>query len=394
MRFSFHAARIIAIASLAAAALNPAQAADKVRIGFISTLSGPASALGVDIRDGFNLALKTSGNKIGGLPAEIIIGDDAQKPETGKQLADKFMKSDKVDFLTGIVFTNIMLAAGPAVFENKTFYISANSGPSQYAGEQCNPFFFNTTWQNDNLHEAMGKYLADKGFRNVVIIAPNYPGGKDALAGFKRLYTSKIADEVYVTLNQLDFAAELAQIRATKPDAVYFFLPGGMGINFIKQYAGAGLNKSIPLFTSGFSADEDTIKAVGEAMVGMSNSTHWAADLDNAQNQKFVAGFQKEYGRYPSLYAAQGYDAAMLIDAAVRDVKGRIEDKDALRAALRKADFKSLRGDFRFNVNQFPIQHYYLRVVEKTPAGAIHNRTVGIILKDHRDAYAGACRMK
>ena len=368
-------------------------AADKIKVGMLTTLSGPGAALGVDIRDGFNLALKHSGNKLGGLPAELVIDDDALNPDTAKQLTDRMLKRDRVDIMTGVVFSNIMLAIGPAVFEAKTFYVSANAGPSQYAGAQCNPYFFNVAWQNDNLHEAMGKYVADKGFKNVLILAPNYPAGKDALAGFKRFYKGKLADEMYTTLNQLDYAPELAQIRAAKPDAVYIFLPGGMGINFIKQYGQAGLTKDIPLFGPGFSGDEDVIKAVGEPMVGMFNSSQWARDLDNAQNRRFVADFEKDYGRLPSLYASQGYDAAMLIDAAVRDVKGRIEDKDALRKALAAANFKSVRGDFKFNRNNFPIQNYYLRQVAKDDKGRITNKLVSTIFRNQPDAYVGECKM-
>ncbi len=367
---------------------------ERVKIGFMSTLSGPGSGMGVDIRDGFQLALKHNDNKAAGLPIVLLIDDDAQSPDTAKQITERFLKRDRVDFMSGIIFSNIMLAVGPAIFENQTYYISANSGPSQFAGAQCNPFFFNTTWQGDALHEAMGQYLSDKKIANVYLVAPNYPGGKDALSGFKRFYKGKLANEHYVKLGQLDFAAELAQIRAAKPDAVYFFLPGGMGVNFIKQYGASGLNKSIPLFTSGFSADEDTIKAVGNLMIGMTNSTHWAADLDNPQNVRFVADFQREFGRFPSLYAAQGYDAAQAIVAAVRDVNGKLEDKAALGRALRAAHFKSVRGAFRYNTNQYPIQNYYLRVVEKNAQGQIRNRLAGTILSNHADAYVAACSMK
>lgn len=377
-----------------ALAVTFAHGADKVKVGFLSTLSGPGAGLGVDIQDGFKLALKSTGGKLGGLPAELIVVDDQQNPDTAKQATDRLIKRDKVDFMTGIVFSNIMLAVGPTVFDSKTFYVSANAGPSQYAGAQCNPYFFNVAWQNDNLHEAVGKHVAEKGFRNLVLVAPNYPAGKDALTGFKRYYKGKVADEIYTKLGQLDYAAELAQIRAAKPDAVYIFLPGGMGINFIKQYAAAGLAQQVPLFGPGFSADEDVIKAVGDAMSGMYNASQWAHDLPNAENRKFVADFEKEYGRLPSLYASQGYDAALLIDSAVRRVKGRLEDKEALRSALAAADFKSVRGAFKFNHNQYPVQDYYLRVIEKDAKGRVTNRTVGTIFTNHADAYAGECAMK
>jgi branched-chain amino acid transport system substrate-binding protein len=386
--------RLCTLLLAAAVSSPPAQAADKVKVGFLSTLSGPSAAIGIDIRDGFNLLLQQNGGKLGGLPAEVATGDDQQNPDTGKQLAERLLKKDRVDFVTGIVFTNVMLAVAPAVFDAQTFLVSANSTPQLYSGEGCSPWFFSTSWQNDGVHEAAGKYVSDKGYSNVVLIAPNYPAGKDALTGFKRFYKGAVADEIYSKLGQLDYAAELAQIRAARPQAVYAFLPGGMGVNFIKQYNAAGLNRQIVLVGPGFSADEDIIKAVGEPMVGMFNTSQWAHDLDNPQNKRFVADFQKRYGRTPTLYASQGYDAAQLIEAAVRDVKGRIEDKEALRKALRAANFKSVRGDFKFNVNQVPIQSYYLREVVKEPGGRITNRTVSAVLKAHGDAYAAQCKMR
>ena len=383
-------------AALAAALLlaGSVHAADQVKIGFVSTLSGPGAGLGVDIRDGFNLAVKHLGGKLGGLPAQVIVADDQQNPDVAKQTVDKFLKKDKVDFMTGIVFSNIMLAVGQPVFESRTFYVSANAGPSQYAGEQCNPYFFNVAWQNDNLHEAIGKHVNDKGFGNVVLVAPNYPGGKDAMAGFKRYYKGKVAEEVYTKLGQLDYAAELAQIRSLKPDALFFFLPGGMGINFVKQFVSAGLSKDIQLFAPGFSADEDVIKAVGAPMLGMFNSSQWNHDFDNPQNKRFVADFEKDYGRLPSLYASQGYDAALLIDAAVRDVKGNLADKAAVRKALERAGFKSVRGTMKFNANHYPVQNYYLRVISRDAQGRIGNKTIGTIFDNHADAYVAQCRMK
>jgi branched-chain amino acid transport system substrate-binding protein len=388
--------RSVFAAALVASALSlPAVAADKVKVGFLSTLSGPGAGLGVDIRDGFNLALKHTGGKLGGLPAEVIIADDQQSPDAAKQTTERLLKRDRVDFMTGVVFSNVMLAVGQPIFESQTYYISANAGPSQYAGEQCNPYFFNVAWQNDNLHEAVGKTVADKGFKRIALLAPNYPAGKDALTGFKRFYQGgEIVSEIYTRLGQLDYAPELAQVRAAKPDAMYIFLPGGMGINFIKQYVASGMSKDTTLFGPGFSADEDVIRAVGDPMLGMFNTSQWAHDLDNPQNKRFVADFQKEYGRLPSLYASQGYDAAMLIDAAVRDVKGKIEDKAALGKALKAANFKSVRGPFRFNTNQYPVQDYYLRVVHKDGQGRVTNRTLATVFKNHADAYVGACKMQ
>jgi len=386
-------AALIAMLGTAATA-QAAPQNERVKVGMLSTLSGPGAGLGVDIRDGFNLGLKHLNGKLGGLPAEVIVADDQQKPDVAQQAAEKMIKKDKVDFMTGIVFSNIMLAVGPGVFESKTFFVSANAGPSQLAGEQCNPYFFNVAWQNDNLHEAVGKYVSERGFKKVALLAPNYPGGTDAFAGFKRQYKGKVAEEVLTKLGQLDYAAELAQLRASKPDALYIFLPGGMGINFIKQFVAAGLSRDIQLFAPGFSADEDIIKAVGAPMMGLFNSSQWAHDLDNPQNRKFVADFQKDYGRLPSLYASQGYDAALLMDAAVRDSKGRLEDKDAVKKALEAAKFQSVRGAFKFGHNHYPVQDYYLRVIGKDAQGRITNKTVGTVFTNHADAYAAQCKMK
>lgn len=386
--------RNAALASLVLSSLAvSAQSSEPVRVGLLSTLSGPGAGLGVDIRDGFQLAVQLAGGKLGGRNAEVIVADDQANPDTGRQTADRLIKRDKVDFMTGVVFSNVMLAVGAPTFQAKTFYISANAGPSQYAGEQCNPYFFSASYQNDNMHEAVGKTVTDKGFKRVALIAPNYPAGKDALTGFKRYYKGEVASETYTTLNQLDYGTELSKLRASKPDAVYIFLPGGMGINFIKQFVGAGLSKDITLFGPGFSGDEDVIKAVGEPMLGMFNSSQWGHDMDNPANRKFVAEFEKTYGRLPTLYAAQGYDAARLIDAAVRDTKGKLDDKAVVRKALEAARFDSVRGAFKFNTNHFPIQDYYLRVVTKDTKGRVTNRTLGTIFKSHADAYVGSCKM-
>jgi branched-chain amino acid transport system substrate-binding protein len=370
------------------------EAADRIKVGFISTLSGPSAALGIDIRDGFQLAVKMNGNRLGALPAEVLIADDQFKPDVGRQAAEKFVRLDKVNFLTGIVFSNIMLASVPMAFENKLIYVSPNAAPSPLAGKDCNPYFFVASWPNDAYHEAAGQHATNRGYKNAYLIAPNYQAGKDSLAGFKRFYKGSVAAEVYTQLGQLDYSAELAQVRAAKPDALYIFLPGGMGINFIKQFVAAGLSRDIPLIVPGFGSDQDIIRPVGDAMLGLFDTAHWAMDLDNAANKKFVAAFEKEYKRLPSVFAAQGYDTALLMDAAVREVKGKVEDVEAVRKALRAAKFESVRGPFKFNKNQYPIQNYYLRVVAKDNQGRIVNKTMGTIFKDHGDAYVQDCGMK
>ncbi|MGE5866790.1 MAG: ABC transporter substrate-binding protein, partial [Rhizobacter sp.] len=292
--------RGLALSTVLVASSLHAVAADSVKVGLLSTLSGPGSGLGIDIRDGFQLAVKHAGGKLGGLPAEVIVVDDQQNPEVARQSAERLLKRDKVDFMTGIVFSNLLLAVAPPVLQANTFYVSANAGPSQLAGAQCHPYYFNVAYQNDNQHEAMGKTVTDKGFKRVALLAPNYPAGKDALAGFKRFYKGEVVSEAFTPLNQLDYGSEISKIRAAKPDAVYIFLPGGLGINFIKQFVGAGLSKEMTLFGPGFSGDEDVIRAVGEPMLGMFNTSQWAHDLDNAANKRFVADFQKEFAVSPT----------------------------------------------------------------------------------------------
>jgi branched-chain amino acid transport system substrate-binding protein len=383
---------LLVLAALALA--SAAQAADKVKVGFISTLSGPNAAIGIDIRDGFNLAIKLAGGKLGGLPAEVLVADDQLNPDVAKQNADRMLKRDRVDFVTGTVFSNVVLAIAPQVIESKTFFVGPNAGPAQYTGAQCNPFFFVSSWPSEAYSEAAGQYVTQRGFKNVVFLAPNYQGGKDAATGFKRYYKGKLAEEMYTKLGQLDYAAELAQIRAAKPDALYVFLPGGMGINFIKQFVASGMSKDIQLVVPLWGSDQDIIRAVGDPMLGLFSLGHWTIDLDNAANKKFVAEFEKAYKRLPTGYAASGYDTGLLLDAAIRKVKGKIEDKEALRAALRSADFRSVRGDFKFGANQFPVQNYYLQVVTKNADGKIAHKTMGTVLSARGDAYVQDCKMK
>jgi branched-chain amino acid transport system substrate-binding protein len=380
---------------LVAALMLPALALAQtpIKVGIANDLSGPFAALGAEARDGFNLAIKQLGNKLGGHPAEFLQTDMGGNPDQAKQLVTRYIQRDKIDFFTGPIGSNVALAVGPALFAAKVPYLSNNPGPSQFAGAQCNDYWFGLSYQNDAFHEAAGKVAADRGFKKMVIIAPDYPAGKDALNGFKRGYKADVNQEVYTKLGQIDYAAELAQLREAKPDAVYIFLPGGMGINFIKQFVSAGLNQNIKLVGPGFSADEDVIQAVGEPMIGMFNTAQWAFDLDNAQNKKFVEAFRKEYNnRNPSVYAAQAYDVIMAIDAVAKATGGKVSDRAAVLAALKKADFASVRGEFKYGVNNFPIQAYYARVIEKGADGRITNKLVGKVFDAYQDVYVGECK--
>jgi branched-chain amino acid transport system substrate-binding protein len=386
---------VAASLALGAAAFAPVvAAADPVKVGIAYDISGPFAAGGAEARDGVNLAIKLLGGKLGGQPTEFVTGDTAGNPDTAKQLVDRFVQRDKIDLFTGPTPSNVALAVGPSLFAAKVPFLSSNPGPSQYAGAQCNPYFFGTAYQNDTWDEAAGQYASEKGFKNVAIIAPNYPAGKDHLTGFKRRFKGTVATEIYGKVGQLDYAAELAQIRAANADAVYFFLPGGMGINFIKQFVGAGLSKSITLVTSPASSDEDTIAAVGEPMLGLFSTSQWSHDLPFPANQKFVAEFRKAYGRYPTFYAAQAYDVIMAMDGAVKTTGGKVADRAALLKAIKKADYQSVRGPFKYLDNNFPMQDYYLRVIGKDSEGKITNKTLNTPLKGYKDAYYEQCKAR
>ena len=382
----------LAVAVLVSALSAPLHAADKLTLGFMTTLSGPAAVVGNDIRDGMRLALDHLNNRVGGLPTTVLVEDDRQKPEVAVELANKFVRQDRVDALIGFSFSNLLLAAYQPVVQSETVLISSNPGPSQIAGKDCSKYFFSTSWQGDSFAEAMGAYLTKKGVDNVYLLAPNYAAGKDVLAGFKRFYKGKIAGEVYTGLSQMDFAAELAQLRASNPTAVFAFYPGGLGINFVRQYSQAGLKDKFPLYTS-YTVDNTTLPAIGDDAVGIVRTSFWNDDADNPAAKRFVADFQKKYGRAPAEYAAQAYDTIMLLDGAVREAKGKVEDKPAFLAALKKANFKSLRGNFRFGNNNFPIQDYYVGQVVKE-GGKVRMKTDELVLKDHGDAYATQCPLK
>ena len=372
------------IAGMSAFMLAGAAEAEPVKIGMITTLSGGGAGLGVDVRDGFMLAIKQSGNA----EIDVVVEDDQRKPDIAVQLADKMIQSEKVDILTGIIWSNLAMAVVPATTAQGKFYLSPNAGPSALAGKGCHKNYFNVAWQNDNLHEAAGAYANDAGFKKSFIVAPNYPAGKDALTGYKRFFKGEIANEIYTQLGQKDYAAEIAQIRASGADSVFFFLPGGMGIAFMKQYAGSGVD--IPLLGPAFSFDQGILQAVGEAALGVKNTSQWNKDIDNAANNAFVAGFQAEYGRLPSLYASQGFDTANLIISALG--KASVKDADAFRSALEAAEFDSVRGDFKFGPNHHPVQDIYVREVIKE-GDVFTNKIIAKGLSNHSDAYAGECSM-
>ena len=374
-------------------AASTALAQQPVKIGMITTLSGPGGYLGQDIRDAFKLAIDLEGGKLGGVPVELVVEDDALKPGQGKQIAEKMLKTDGIKILTGIVFSNVAGATVPDIVDSGALYVSPNAAPSNFAGKECNANYFVISWQNDSLHESAGQYATNLGYKKAFILAPNYQAGKDALTGFKRMFKGEIAGEVYTRLDQTDFAPEMAQIRAANPDVVFQFHPGGLGIAFLRQYQQAGLLGKTPMVLAEPSLDATTLKAVGESALGLSVTAHWNSDFDNAANKKFMEAWTKAHNRAPTYYASQGYDAALAIASALKATGGKT-DVPALRTALAKADFQSVRGAFKFGPNQHPVQDWYALKVEKGADGAPVLKTTGTkVLSNHGDVYAKDCKL-
>ncbi|MCQ4161106.1 ABC transporter substrate-binding protein [Roseomonas sp. GC11] len=364
-----------------------------LKIGMITTLSGPGGYLGQDIRDAFALALEMQGGRLGNTPVQLLVEDDALKPGQGKQIAERFMKNEKIKLLTGVVFSNVLGAVAPDVLDAGGIYVSPNASPSTFAGRECHRNFWSIAWQNDSLHESAGQAAVNLGYKKMFILAPNYQAGKDAITGFKRLYKGEIVGEVYTRLDQTDYAAEMAQIRAAQPDAVYQFHPGGLGIAFLKQYVQAGLSQSIPMVLAEPSMDATTLGAVGEAALGIHVTAHWNTDFPNEANKRFVSAFMAKYNRVPTYYAQHGYDTALAIGAALAGTGGKVDDTEAFRRAMLPAKFESTRGKFAFGPNQHPVQDWYLVRVERGADGKPALVTKGRVLENHGDAYAGQCRL-
>jgi branched-chain amino acid transport system substrate-binding protein len=374
---------------------NSAFAADTIKIGFVSTFSGPTAVIGNDMRNSFELALDHLGRKIDGRPVEVIYEDDQQKPDIGKQKTEKLVQSDKVDFIAGYIWSNVLLASLKTAVDSQTFLISANAGPSQLAGELCSPYVFSTSWQNDQTPAAMGLYMNEKGVKSVFLIGPNYAAGKDMLAGLKSTFKGQVIGEEYtVWPSQLDFSAELSKARNSGAEAIFVFYPGAAGVQFLNQYAQAGLKEKMPLYTA-FTIDELSLPLQKDNAIGVPGAQQWVNDLPNAQNKKFVEDYRKKYPNLrPTYYGAQAYDAAQLINSAVVAVKGDLAKKDAMKAEMEKASFKSLRGSFKYGNNHIPVQNFYLQDVVKESDGQLALKTVATIVKDDQDRFHDKCPMK
>jgi branched-chain amino acid transport system substrate-binding protein len=374
---------------------SSAYAADSIKIGFVSTFSGPTAVIGNDMRNSFELALDHLGRKMDGKPVEVIYEDDQQKPDVGKQKTEKLVQSDKVDFIVGYIWSNVLLASLKTAVDSQTFLISANAGPSQLAGELCSPYVFSTSWQNDQTPQAMGLYMNQKGVKSVFLIGPNYAAGKDMLAGVKSTFKGEVVGEEYtVWPSQLDFSAELTKARNSKAESIFVFYPGAAGVQFLNQYVQAGLKQQMPLYTA-FTVDELSLPLQKENAIGIPGAQEWVNDLPNEQNKRFVEDYRKKYpGLRPTYYGAQAYDAAQLVNSAVVAVKGDLTKKDAMKAEMEKADFKSLRGAFKYGNNHIPIQNFYLQDVVKDADGSLALKTVATIVKDDQDRFHDKCPMK
>ncbi|MEP6702149.1 MAG: ABC transporter substrate-binding protein [Betaproteobacteria bacterium] len=380
------------VIALAGACATSAFAQAPIKIGYVTSFSGPVGSLGQDMYDGFMLAVDQNAGKLGGSPVQIIKEDDQFKPEIGTQVVQKLIEKENVPIIVGIGGSNVMMAVYKPITEKQVFLIGGNAGPSPLAGALCSPYFFSASWQGDGIAEVVGKYATDKGYKKMFLIAPNYQAGKDTLTGFKRFYKGEVADEIYTGITQPDFSAEIAQIAAKKPDAVYAFFPGSIGINFVRQFQQAGL-KDVPLLTSGV-IDGITLPALKESALGVIGGQFWAPDTNNATSKAFVAAFEKKYNRIPSNFAAQGFDSAMLLDSAIAKVKGNVGDKKAFEAALKEGTTKSVRGTLKFNNNHFPINDWYVFEGAKDANGRVNLKTIATPLKDHQDAYHTQCAMK
>jgi branched-chain amino acid transport system substrate-binding protein len=377
------------------ALVQPVVAGDSIKIGFVSTFSGPTAVIGNDMRNSFELALDHLGRKMGGKPVEVIYEDDQQKPDVGKQKTEKLVQSDKVDFIAGYIWSNVLLASLKTAVDSQTFLISANAGPSQLAGELCSAYVFSTSWQNDQTPAAMGLYMNQKGVKSVFLIGPNYAAGKDMLAGVKSTFKGEVKGEEYtVWPSQLDFSAELSKARASGAESIFVFYPGAAGVQFLNQYVQAGLKTQIPLYTA-FTIDELSLPLQKDNAIGVPGAQEWVNDLPDEQNRKFVEDYRKKYpGLRPTYYGAQAYDAAQLINSAVVAVNGDTGKKDAMKAAMEKANFKSLRGPFKYGNNHIPVQNFYLQDVVKDADGALSLKTVATIVKDDQDRFHDKCPMK
>ena len=378
----------------------PAMAAEKIRIGFVTTLTTPAAVIGIDMKQSVELALEHIGNKMGGKEVEVVFEDDGFNPKTGRTKSEKLAKDPSITFVAGYIWSHVLLASKKVVLDNNKFLIISNAGASAVAGKECNKNMFSTSWQNDQTPMAMGEVLNQRGVKSIYIMSPNYAAGKNMVTGVERTFKGKVLGKDLTKWGkgmQLDFSAELAKAKASGAEALFVFYPGKAGGALIKQFQQAGLRGKMDLYTV-FTVDSVSLpnlqKAKLEGVLGSYNTMFWSPDLDNPANKRFVADYKKKYGRYPAHYGAQSYDSIMLIKSAMDAVNGDVKDMDGIRAALKKANYASVRGPYTYGNNNMPIQNFYLRQVVKDADGNWANKIIATVYKDHQDPYAKECPMK
>jgi branched-chain amino acid transport system substrate-binding protein len=370
-----------------------AQDGDTLKLGYINTLSGPAGAYGVEMLNAYNLGLEHTGGKLGGKTVELITGDDQAKPQIAIQIARQMLQRDDIDLMSGLLFSHVGEAVNSVILPADRMVVASVGGSSNLAGAGCEANYFIASWNTDTMFEAIGAYLKKEGVERVAAIATNYQAGWDAVSGLKLGYEGELVSEILVQLNQSDFGAELSQIRAADPQALVMFLPGGSGIAFQRQFNQSGMQETVDPYLATFQADETTFGALGDAAAGTLNAGPWNPEIDNPANRKFVEAFNEKYGRNPSILAAMAYDTVLLLDAAIGAVDGNVRNLDAFREALETVEFDSVRGNFSFANNHFPIQDFYISEITKGEDGTMRNTLVTRIFEQKADSHTGECQL-
>jgi branched-chain amino acid transport system substrate-binding protein len=382
-------ATAVALAALALPFAAHTQTAPKLKVGLMLPYTGTFAALGTAIENGFRLQVAEQGGKLGGREVEFFKVDDESDPSKATDNVNKLIKRDNVDVLIGTVHSGVAMAMARVAKESGTLLIVPNAGADAVTGAMCAPNIFRSSFSNWQPGYAMGEVMAKKGHKKVVTITWKYAAGDESVKGFKEAFEKgggAVVKELSLPFPNVEFQALLTEIAAAKPDAVYTFFAGGGAVKFVKDYAGAGLKKTIPLYGAGFLTD-GTLEAQGEAAQGLFTTLHYADSLAVPRDASFRLAYAKAYKLQPDVYAVQGYDAAQMLVAGLAAVKGDMSKKAELAAAIEKAKIDSPRGAFTLSKAHNPVQDLYLRqVVGK------ENKLVGVASKSLNDPARG-CKM-
>lgn len=365
---------------------------DVVKLGIVTSLTGQNSAAARDLIDGVKLGIKRLNGQIAGMKTELSTADDQEKPEIAREEAARMVESKGVEFLTGPITTNLVKSVIQPVTDAGGFFLSTGAGPSAMAGKDCEPNFFVTTFENVTYGEVTGQAANDLGLKNIALLQWNSPGARDLANGFKKQFKGTVDLEIYTPPSQLDFAGEIGKLRTVHPDGYYFFFPSQLLANFMKQLNQFDVGKDMKGLSYYISIDPVMLQQLGDIVFGQYITTYYSTSLDNPANKDFVDDFKKEYGNGPGLYAAHGYDLVTLLDHALKTVRGRLNDRDAVRKALEAVKFESVRGSFKFNTNHFPIENFYLTQIVRAPDGSLTYK----VLKTYpnkADSFAAKCKM-